>query len=84
MLLKHQRTVILVTQKIHLVHSSDYVNILLVNGIVHCFFSLHLFVMKKKESFQGILTSFIFYFPFIESFAPIFFGIHQYAAVTIQ
>lgn len=29
MLLKHQRTVILVTQKTHLVHNSDYVNILL-------------------------------------------------------
>lgn len=31
MLLKHQRTVILVTQKTNLVHHSDYVNILLVN-----------------------------------------------------
>lgn len=27
MLLKHQRTVIIVTQKTYLVHSSDYVNI---------------------------------------------------------
>lgn len=35
MLLKHQRTVILVTQKTHLVHNSDYVNILLVKRL-HC------------------------------------------------
>lgn len=33
LLLKHQRTVVLVTQKTHLVHSSDYVNISLANEL---------------------------------------------------
>lgn len=54
MLLKHQRTVILVTQKTNLVHHSDYVNILLVERFFFSF-SLSLFLEMAHTKWLRII-----------------------------
>lgn len=56
MLLKHQRTVILVTQKTNLVHHSDYVNILLVNDFTSSIFSIIRPVSLSHSSHSNMAT----------------------------
>lgn len=60
MLLKHQRTVILVTQKTNLVHHSDYVNILLVNHFLRSIFSISFQMVTAQhcsKQFRSTLLS---------------------------
>lgn len=76
MLLKHQRTVILVTQKTNLVHHSDYVNVLLVKSVVakhNVFFSSFLFAafLRIYDDFSVI--------PFIA-----FCTSHQKFTISVQ
>lgn len=47
MLLKHQRTVILVTQKTYLVHHSDYVNILLISALNYLWETVDFFLFDE-------------------------------------